>query len=107
MGFSHSSIKVYEQCPYKYKLTRIEHRKEPSGDAAERGKLIHSEFEHAITGLGILPNEHSFWLDYIQELAAKHTQCETEFAITRDWLPCDFKDPIIFANAYIKAFTIR
>jgi CRISPR/Cas system-associated exonuclease Cas4 (RecB family) len=93
MGFSHSSIKTYEQCPYKYKLTRIEHRKEPSGDAAERGKLIHAEFEHAIMGLGMLPSQHAYWLDYIQQLTAKHTQCEVEFAITREWLPCDFKDP--------------
>lgn len=93
MGFSHSSIKVYEQCPYKYKLTRIEHRKEPSGEAAERGKLIHSEFEHAIMGLGMLPDTQSYWLDYVQELMLKHTQCETEFAVTRDWTPCDFKDP--------------
>lgn len=93
MGFSHSSIKTYEQCPYKYKLTRIEHRHEPTGDAAERGKLIHSEFEHAIMGLGMLPKEHEYWLTYVQELASKNAQCEVEFAITREWTPCDFKDP--------------
>lgn len=93
MGFSNSSIKTYEQCPYKYKLTRIEHRHEPVGDAAERGKLIHSEFEHAIMGLGMLPDTYKYWLDYIQALSNLNTQCEVEFAITRDWVPCDFKDP--------------
>jgi CRISPR/Cas system-associated exonuclease Cas4 (RecB family) len=93
MGFSHSSIKAYEQCPYKYKLTRIEHRQEPSGPAAERGKLIHSELEHAITGIGILPQQHLYWLPYINELREKKTQCETEFAIKRNWTSCSFKDP--------------
>jgi hypothetical protein len=93
MGFSNSSIKTYEQCPYKYKLTRIEHRQEPSGPAAERGKLIHSELEHAITGLGMLPQQHLFWLPYVNELRAKKTQCEVEFAVTRDWIGCSFKDP--------------
>ena len=40
MGHSNSSIKSYEQCPFKYKLTRIEHRQEPTGPAAERGTMI-------------------------------------------------------------------
>lgn len=93
MGYSNSSIKSYEQCPYKYKLTRIEHRHEPSGPAAERGKLIHSELEHAITGLGMLPDSLGYWADYVKELTLKNAQCEVEFAITRNWIGCDFKDP--------------
>ena len=43
--FSNSSIKTYEQCPYKFKLTRVDGLVEPAGEAAERGKLIRSE-EH-------------------------------------------------------------
>ena len=48
MAFSHSSIITYEQCPFKYKLTRIDKLQEPSGDAAERGKLVHTLFEMAL-----------------------------------------------------------
>lgn len=98
MAFSNSSIKTYEQCPYKYKLTRIEHRHEPAGDAAERGKSIHSEFEHALVDLPILAPEREYWYNYIQLLIDKKTQSEVEFAITRDWQPCGFKD----ANAWIR-----
>lgn len=92
MAFSNSSIKTYEECPYKYKLTRIEHRQEPTGPAAERGKMIHSEFENALVSLNLVPAEHEYWLDYIAELVAKKTRSEVEFAVTRDWSMCGFKD---------------
>lgn len=98
MAFSNSSIKTYEQCPYKYKLTRIEHRKEPAGDAAERGKAVHSEFEHALVNLPLLSPERSHWYGYIQTLSDKKTRSEVEFAFTRDWQACDFKD----ASAWIR-----
>jgi CRISPR/Cas system-associated exonuclease Cas4 (RecB family) len=92
MAFSNSSIKTYEECPYKYKLTRIEHRQEPTGTAAERGKMIHSEFEGALVNLNLVPAEHEFWQTYIGELVAKKTRSEVEFAVTRDWSMCGFKD---------------
>lgn len=92
MAFSNSSIKTYEDCPYKYKLTRIEHRQEPTGPAAERGKMIHSEFENALVSLNLVPAEHEYWQTYIAELIAKKTRSEVEFAVTRDWSVCGFKD---------------
>ncbi len=93
MAYSNSSIKTYEDCPYKYKLTRIEHRQEPAGDAAERGKMIHAEFEDALVNLNLIPDERKYWLTYIEELIAKKTRSEVEFAVTKDWQPCDFKAP--------------
>lgn len=93
MGFSNSSIKSYEQCPYKYKLTRIEHRHEPTGDAAQRGKDIHYEFEQALIALPILNPVFAYWQNYINELIMLGAKSEVEFAITKDWQPCDFKDP--------------
>ena len=93
MAYSNSSIKTYEQCPYKYKLTRIEHRQEPAGDAAERGKNIHYEFEQALLALPMLAPERSYWYIYINELRERGTKSEIEFAVTKDWQPCDFKAP--------------
>lgn len=98
MAFSNSSIKTYEQCPYKYKLTRIEHRQEPSGDAAERGKAIHYEFEQALAALLILPPERAYWYEYVGELAKLNTKSEVNFAITKDWQGCSFDDP----NAWVR-----
>lgn len=93
MGHSNSSIKSYEQCPFKYKLTRIEKRQEPSGPAAERGTMIHAEFETALGALNIIPDERKWWFPYIDELKAKGALSEVEFAINRNWVKCDFKDP--------------
>lgn len=92
MAFSHSSIKTYEQCPFKYKLTKIDKLHEPSGDAAERGKLIHTLFETALKEPTTPLPEFDYWYDYVQELATKNTRAEVSFAITRDWFPCQFLD---------------
>lgn len=92
MAFSHSSIKTYEQCPFKYKLTRIDKLQEPAGDAAERGKLVHTLFELALKEPKTPVPEFEYWYDYVQELATKNTRSEVSFAITRDWFPCQFLD---------------
>lgn len=98
MAYSNSGIKSYEQCPYKYKLTRIEHRQEPTGDAAQRGKDIHYEFEQALTALPFLDEAYAFWSDYINELITYGAKSEAEFAVTKDWQPCGFKDE----NAWVR-----
>ena len=98
MSFSHSSISLYEQCPLKYKLTRIDKLQDASGPAAERGKLIHSEFEQAILALPLLDSSREYWHDYITELKQKKAVPEMQFAITEDWVSCSFDDP----NAWIR-----
>lgn len=106
MAFSNSSIKTYEQCPYKYKLTRIEHKHEPAGDAAERGKAIHSEFEQALVSLPMLSPDRAYWYDYLGKLIEKKTQSEVEFAITRNWQPCSFKAAEAWIRGIYDAFYI-
>ncbi len=70
-SFSHSSIKSYEECPYKYRLTRIDGLKEPTGDAAQRGKDIHTAFENAIDHQQKLEDTFEYWNDYVAELISK------------------------------------
>ena len=98
MALSNSGIKTYQECPYKYKLTRIEHRQEPAGPAADRGKNIHYAFEQALEALPMLPPEHSGWYSYIEELSKLKAKSEVEFAFTHDWQACGFKDD----NAWIR-----
>lgn len=97
-SFSHSSIKVYEDCPYKYRLTRIDGLKEPTGDAAQRGKDIHTLFENAIDLQQRLDDTFAYWNDYISELIAKGTKSEMQFAVTKDWKRTDF----LAADAWIR-----
>ena len=82
-ALSHSSIKVYEDCPYKYRLTRIDGLKEPTGDAAQRGKDIHTIFEMAIDLQQTLDGTYEYWNDYIAELITKGAKSEVQFAITK------------------------
>lgn len=92
MSLSHSSISAHEQCPLKFKLTRIDRLQEPTGDAAERGKIIHTEFEHALKGLTLLNTSRIWWFDYIEQLKQKNAQPEVHIGLTKDWTPCDFFD---------------
>jgi RecB family exonuclease len=103
MSFSNSSIKTYEQCPYKYKLTRIEGLKEPAGPAADRGKDIHYTFEQAIKGLNLLPEEFKYWTDYIDTLKSNNTRAEEEFGLTIDWEPCAFSSDKVWLRGVIDA----
>lgn len=97
-ALSHSSIKVYEDCPYKYRLTRIDGLKEPTGDAAQRGKDIHTTFENAIDLQQKLDGAFEYWNDYIAELITKGAKSEVQFAITKDWVRTDF----LAANAWLR-----
>ena len=97
MKYSYSGLKTYEQCAYKYKLTRIDKLKEPSGPAAERGTAIHSEFEKAILELPLLDESRIWWLDYINELKAKRAMPEYKFGITKNGTACDYSsDQAVF-----------
>jgi CRISPR/Cas system-associated exonuclease Cas4 (RecB family) len=97
-SFSHSSIKTYEDCPFKYKLTRIDKLQEPTGDAAQRGKDIHTTFENAIDLQQKLGDAFTYWDDYIAELILKGAKSEVQFAITKDWSRTDF----LAANAWLR-----
>jgi len=91
MSYSNSSIKLYEQCPFKYKLNRILHMQEPTGTAAERGKLIHSELESMLKGgLDLYSSDTEYWEHFIIELKNTNAQAEVELGFTEDWEPCDF-----------------
>jgi CRISPR/Cas system-associated exonuclease Cas4 (RecB family) len=106
MSFSHSSIKTYEQCPLKYKLTRIDHLPEPTGEAAERGKRIHAEFEDAVIGLGLMTPELQYWEDYINTLKTKKARVEYELGFDRDWKPVDFKAENVWLRGVLDVFTV-
>jgi RecB family exonuclease len=103
MRFSNSSIKAYEQCPFKYKLTRIDGLKEPTGEAAERGKTIHTEFEFALMGIGKINDERSYWNDYIEILKSHKARPELKVGITKNWLTCDFDDPDVWLRGVVDA----
>jgi hypothetical protein len=71
MSFSNSSIKLYETCPFKYKLQRIDGFQEPTGTAAERGKMIHAELEAALIALPVYSEVTEYW-EPLQHALPRH-----------------------------------
>ena len=91
--YSYSSLKTYEQCPQKFKFGRIDKLPEPSGEAAERGKTLHSAIEANVKGESdILPPEIEHVRPSINELKTMGAIAEKEFAIDLDWKPVAFFD---------------
>jgi len=109
MNFSHSSISTYEDCPFKYKLTRIQHLSEPTGPAAERGKRIHKEFEEAFSGLPLTTAELEPWLDFIGDIKSYYTIVlpEHDVGIRRDWSACGFSDSDVWLRGQIDLLAIK
>ncbi len=48
--WSHSSLQQFQECPYRLYLRRVKRIKEPSGEAAERGTMIHDQCEAYVNG---------------------------------------------------------
>jgi len=91
MAHSYSAVKLYEQCPARYKFNRIDRLPEPSGPAAERGTMIHSEIEEAIKGgLGLLSQEVIYLSPKISEWKDLKAASELKFAIDSDWNPVEY-----------------
>jgi len=96
--YSYSSIKTYEECPAKYKFSRILRLPQPSGPAAERGTLIHAEIEEALNGgLVLLSADVEHLANSIEVWRKSGAQSELEFAFDKHWHEVSYKsDSAIF-----------
>ena len=107
MSFSNSSIKTYEQCPFKYKLTRIDGLSEPAGPAADRGKLIHSELENALINMPMYSEATEYWESFIDELRARGAKPEVEIGLTREWEPCGFSESKVWLRGVLDVLCLN
>jgi CRISPR/Cas system-associated exonuclease Cas4 (RecB family) len=98
VSYSYSAIKLYEQCPLKYKLTRIDHLVEPSGDAANRGKTIHAEIEAILKGgLNLLSDDIKHLEEKLSNWIKVNGQSELPVGINDKWEPVAFDaDDVMF-----------
>jgi len=93
MAYSYSAVKLYEQCPSRYKFNRIDRLQEPPGDAASRGSLIHSEIESIIKGeLPLASNVVQYLIPQLNKWKLSNAQSEMQFAINEAWDLVDYKD---------------
>lgn len=88
---SYSSMKLYEQCPSKYKFYKIDKLPDSSGPAAERGKVIHSEIESYLNKeTENLSDETKSLQEQLDSFRSIGAQSEVEFAVDHYWNKIDF-----------------
>lgn len=105
MSYSYSAIKLYEQCPLKYKLTRIDHLIEPTGDAANRGKTIHAEIESVLKGgLNLLSDDIKHLEDKINAWIKENGQSELPVGVNDKWEAVDFNAEDVMFRGVIDLF---
>lgn len=78
------------QCPFKKKARYELKVKDEPGPAAQRGTLIHSQFEEAIVNGSSLPSEFSLYTDYVNALRTAGAHSELKIAVDRSWKPCAY-----------------
>jgi CRISPR/Cas system-associated exonuclease Cas4 (RecB family) len=103
--YSYSAIKMYEECPSKYKFSRILRLPQPSGPAAERGTMIHAEIENAIKGgLDLLSDEIMHLANSIKVWKENGAQSEMKFSIDKHWNAIPYDDPMSMFRGVIDLY---
>ena len=105
MAYSYSAVKQYEQCPAQYKFNRIDKLPQPTGAAASRGTMIHSEIENILNGgLVIISDEVEHLLPKIETWIGLKAQSEMKFAVDKDWKAVKYDDPTAWCRGVIDLY---
>lgn len=91
--WSYSSLTAFEQCPRRYKLTRIDKTvSEPPTTATTHGNEVHKALELAVRDTTALPDKFKQYTPLVEMVrnspGVKKT--ETKFGLTRSFTPTDF-----------------
>ena len=114
--WSFSTLKSYEQCPWRVKLHKVDKIKQDSGEAAERGTVFHDALEHYVRGTGDdIPTDRKSKIEVfvkdIDELKALYVQrvvtLEERWGIRKDWSPCSWEDDEIWGKGALDGFVIE
>jgi CRISPR/Cas system-associated exonuclease Cas4 (RecB family) len=85
---------MHEQCARKYKFIKIDKLQDKSGDAANRGKMIHEEIEAILKGgLLMLSSDIVYLDDKITNWLKLKAASEMTIAVDKDWNPVLYNDP--------------
>lgn len=92
MSWSLSSISTYEKCALQYKFRYIDKiESQTTSAAASRGTEIHGSIESFLTGATeVLPNEISYYNQFLTDLRGKTIYPEHKVALTREWEPTEW-----------------
>ena len=108
--WSYSSISLFQQCPRKYHRLRIvKDIVEPPQEHLLYGSAVHKAAEEYIRDGTSLPEKFSQFqeqLDAMKSLPGeKH--CEYEMGLKKDFTPCSFHDPDVWARGIVDLLVIN
>lgn len=88
MRHSHSSIKLYEQCPRKFwHLRVIKDVVEPEGEQAKYGTWVHAAFEEHVKNGVPLPETLKVWESPLSKFLRLEVECEKELVLDEHLKP--------------------
>jgi RecB family exonuclease len=113
-SWSYSSLKVFEECPYRTYIQKVKRIPEPSSPAADRGTAIHKLAEDYVKGeLDKMPSElnPSKFKDDFEELRQLYTEAkveiEGEWGFNTDWNPTGWMSPDTWARIKLDAMVLQ
>ena len=95
-AWSFSSLKTFTTCPKKFYHTKVaKDIKEPEGEQALYGKLVHEAAELYIRDGKPIPEKFAFIKPALDSLLKMQGEkfCELKMALTEKLEPCDFFSP--------------
>lgn len=112
-AWSFSTLKKFENCQWAVKLGKVDKIYVESGEAAQRGSVIHDGCENWVRGnVDELPADprtkfDAFSTDFSQLRDAFRegkVTLEEKWGIRQDWSPCDWSDDELWGRAALDAF---
>lgn len=105
MIHSYSAVKMHEQCARKYKFVKIDKLQDSSGEAANRGKLLHEEIETILKGgLPMLSEDIAYLDDKLSNWIKLKAASEITIAVNKDWQPVLYNDPTAMFRGVIDLY---
>lgn len=101
MKWSLTKLKMFEQCPAKYKYRYLDHIQEAKSGAAARGTETHSTVERFLLGEVELPPELTHWHSLLSGLKTKTMFPELKLALDKDWKPVEWGSPDVWWNGVL------
>jgi CRISPR/Cas system-associated exonuclease Cas4 (RecB family) len=96
---------MHEQCARKYKFVKIDKLQDSSGEAANRGKLLHEEIETILKGgLPMLSEDIAYLDDKLSNWIKLKAASEMTIAVNKDWQPVLYNDPTAMFRGVIDLY---
>lgn len=92
IAWSYTRLSDFEACPYRFKLKYIDKKSEAPSPAAERGTLIHKQYEDFMLKDEPCPSEF-FTSELTNIKKLQPWNVETQWAFDKNWKLCEWFSP--------------